>query len=611
MCGVVGFVSFRDEHNAPAPNLLRGVLKHRGPDRFAHIQLGPCTFWHFRLSVIDPTDGGNQPLSTPCGRYTLIFNGEVYNYKALKKQFNLPCIGESDSEVVLLLFNAMGVDSLALLEGMFSLAIWDTQDKELTLARDRIGIKPLYYSKVTGLGFSFASELKGLQALGPTRPSNKHLADYFNLGFVPGQNTLFEGIHQVRPGCYIQLKDGKVNHREFYSLFDRVKERPSIPTSYDGAKKVLRELIYKSVEDRLVADVPLGCFLSGGIDSSLVVAVAQNLLGSKLQTFSIGFKEAAFNEAYYAEKIAHHLGCEHREKVFEQKDLLDIFSNYLSMTGQPFGDTSLLPTSLVSQFAREHVTVALSGDGGDEGFLGYGMYTWAKRLDNILFRNAGRLANPFIKSLGSSRYKRAFGLFEEHKKENRQRHIFSQEQYFFSQKEIRSLQIEECSFSSQPPIPSWMNAQEKQAFFDYCWYLPDDLLVKVDRASMAQSLEVRVPLLDHRIVEFALGLPVHWKKRNSVTKYILKDILFDLVPKEYFNRPKQGFSVPLAQYLKGPLRPWVEKHLMRGVIERHGWVDASIVEQYKTRFFTRGDNYLYHRIFLLSMLHQWLEKQDD
>ena len=472
MCGIVGFVSFRDDKNAPSSNLLKGVLNHRGPDRFAHTQLGPCSLWHFRLSVINPTDSGNQPLSTPCGRYTLIFNGEVYNYLTLKKQYNLPCKGQSDSEVVLLLFNALGVDSLALLEGMFALAIWDAQEKELTLARDRIGIKPLYYSSTTGVGFSFASEIKGLQALGETCPSKKHLADYLNLGFVPGQNTLFEGIHQVGPGYYLQLKDGKVYHQAFYSLFDRVNEKPSVPTSYDSAKKELRDLIYKSVEDRLVADVPLGCFLSGGIDSSLVVAVAQNLLGSKLQTFSIGFKEAAFNEASHAAKIAQYLGCDHREKVFEQKDLLDIFSNYLSMTDQPFGDTSLLPTSLVSQFAREHVTVALSGDGGDEGFLGYGMYTWAKRLDGVLLRNAGRLANPLVKSFGSSRYKRAFGLFENHKKEYRQRHIFSQEQYFFSQKEIRKLQLGTSSFSPQPPIPSWMSAQERQAFFDYCWYLP-------------------------------------------------------------------------------------------------------------------------------------------
>ena len=608
MCGIVGLVSLRDEENTLSPDLLRGLLKHRGPDRFAYTQIGLCTLWHFRLSVIDPSAGGNQPLSTPCGRYTLIFNGEIYNYRALKKQFNLPCRGQSDSEVVLLLFNALGVSAIPLLEGMFSLAIWDAQDKELTLARDRIGIKPLYYSQTNGVGFYFASEIKGLQALNQLSPSNKYLADYLSLGFVPGENTLFEGIHQIKPGTYLQLKNGSVSHRTFYSLFENVKEKPSLPASYDAAKKSLRELIYKSIEDRLVADVPLGCFLSGGIDSSLVVAVAQNLLGGKLQTFSIGFKEAAFNESSHAAKIAGYLGCEHRERIFEQKDLLSIFSNYLTMTDQPFGDTSLLPTSLVSQFAREHVTVALSGDGGDEAFLGYGMYTWAKRLDSDLFRHAGRLASPLVKRLGSSRYKRAFALFEDHAKEERQRHIFSQEQYFFSKKEISALQLGASRFSSQPPSPPWMSAQEKQAFYDYCWYLPDDLLVKVDRASMAHGLEVRVPLLDRRIVEFALGLPIHYKKRKSVTKYILKDILFDLVPKEYFNRPKQGFSVPLAQYLKGPLRPWVEEHLMREKVVKHGWVDSRLVEQYKMRFFKTGEDYLYHRVFLLSLLHQWLDK---
>ena len=608
MCGVLGLVSFDENKKHGSPDMLKEVLAHRGPDRFGYTQVGSCTLWHYRLSVIDPSDQGNQPLTTPCGRYTLIFNGEVYNYRALKKQFNLPCVGKSDSEVVLLLFKALGTESIALLEGMFSFAIWDAQENELTLARDRIGIKPLYYSQSHSGDFVFASEIKGIQSLAPRKPSDEHLSDYLSLGFVPGNNTLFEGVYQVKPGSYVQVKKDDVYYHTFYSLSDRVKEAPAPPKSYETAKKSLRELIYKSVEDRLVADVPLGCFLSGGIDSSLVVAVAQDILGGSLETFSIGFKEAAFNEASHAAVIAKYLGSEHREKVFEPKDLLDIFPNYLSITDQPFGDTSLLPTFLVSKFAREHVTVALSGDGGDEGFMGYGMYDWAKRLDNPLLRFAGQITSPMIKMLGSSRYKRAFMLFEGHDKYQRQRHIFSQEQYLFSQKEIDTLRPGISKVSPQPPFPAWMSAQEKQAYFDYCWYLPDDLLVKVDRASMANSLEVRVPLLDHRMVEFALKLPVHWKKRNTVTKYILKDILFDLVPEKYFNRPKQGFSVPLAQYIKGPLRPWVEQYLRRELVAKHNWVDVQAVEQYKTRFFNTGDDYLYHRIFLLSILHQWLEK---
>ena len=608
MCGIVGFVSFHDEKSAPTPHLLKGILNHRGPDRFAQTQVGPCSLWHFRLSVIDPSDRGNQPLTTPSGRYTLVFNGEVYNYQCLKKQFNLPCEGGSDSEVVLLLFEALGSKALDHLEGMFSLAIWDAQENELLLARDRIGIKPLFYTETDHSGFAFSSEIKGIRALQQVSPSKEYLADYLSLGFVPGENTLFQGIQQVKPGCYLRVKDGKISHHIFYSLYDRVKKKPSPPRSYSEAKKLLRELIYTSVSDRLVADVPLGCFLSGGVDSSLVVAVAQDLLGGNLKTFSIGFKEAAFNEASYAANIARYLNCEHHTKMFGQDDLIAIFSNYLSMTDVPFGDTSLLPTSLVSQFAREHVTVALSGDGGDEGFLGYGMYSWSKRLDSTMIRSAGRAISPLVKLFGNSRYKRSFALFERHKKDQRQRHIFSQEQYFFSQKEIDSLANKPCTPSPIPALPAWMSAEEKQAFFDYCWYLPDDLLVKVDRASMTHSLEVRVPLLDHRIVEFALGLPVHWKKRKSVTKYILKDILFNLVPKEYFNRPKQGFSVPLAKYLKGPLRPWVDQYLTRSVVTQHGWVEYSMVEKYKRRFYSKGEEYLYHRVFLLTILHQWLEK---
>ena len=608
MCGILGLVSLRDTKKEQSPERGKGILKHRGPDRFAFTQLGACTLWHYRLSVIDPSEHGNQPLTTSSGRYTLVFNGEVYNYQRLKKQFNLPCEGGSDSEVVLLLFEALGSKALEHFEGMFSLAIWDAQENELLLARDRIGIKPLFYAETKDNGFAFSSEIKGIQALEQVSPTKKYIADYLSLGFVPGENTLFQGVQQVKPGCYLRVKNGKISHHTFYSLYDRVKKEPSPPGSYSEAKKLLRELIYTSVSDRLVADVPLGCFLSGGIDSSLVVAVAQDLLGGNLKTFSIGFKEAAFNEASYAANIAHCLNCEHHTKMFGQDDLLDIFSNFLSMTDAPFGDTSLLPTALVSQFAREHVTVALSGDGGDEGFLGYGMYSWSKRLDSEMLRSVGRAASPLVKLFGNSRYKRAFALFERHNKDQRQRHIFSQEQYFFSQKEIGSLANKPSVPSPIPPLPAWMSAEEKQAFFDYCWYLPDDLLVKVDRASMAHSLEVRVPLLDHRIVEFALRLPVHWKKRKSVTKYILKDILFDLVPKEYFNRPKQGFSIPLATYLKGPLRPWVDQHLTRNVVTKHGWVKYSMVEEYKRRFYSKGEEYLYHRVFLLTLLHQWLEK---
>ena len=611
MCGILGLVSFDKNKISIKPDLLKDVLHHRGPDRFGHTQLGPCTLWHYRLSVIDPSDSGNQPLTTSSGRYTLIFNGEIYNYQSLKKRFKLPCKGESDSEVVLLLFEALGLKALNHLEGMFSLAIWDAQENELLLARDRIGIKPLFYSQTDGARFCFSSEIKGIQALQRVNPSKKYLADYLSLGFVPGENTLVQGIRQVKPGFYLRLKHGEISLHSFYSLFDEVKKKPLVPTSYDETKKCLRDLIYKSVEDRLVADVPLGCFLSGGIDSSLVVAIAQDLLGGNLKTFSIGFKEDAFNEASHAANIARFLGCEHREKIFEQDELLDIFSNYLSMTDQPFGDTSLLPTSLVSAFAREQVTVALSGDGGDEGFLGYGMYSWANRLNNPFLRFAGRFTSPIVNALGNSRHKRAFALFGKHNKDERPRHIFSQEQYLFGQKEIRNLGLKQDGYTPIPLLPSWMSAQERQAFFDYSWYLPDDLLVKVDRASMAHSLEVRVPLLDHRIVEFALRLPVHWKKRKSVTKYILKDILFDMVPKEYFNRPKRGFSIPLAQYLKGPLRAWVNKYLKKEIIYKHRWVEYSAVEHYRKRFFDKGEDYLYHRLFLLALLHQWLEEQSN
>ena len=606
MCGILGHIGREAER--PGAQEIQNVLQHRGPDNFGFSRVGNCSFWHYRLSILDTSELGNQPLKSPCGQYTMVFNGEIYNYRKLRKDHALPCVSNSDSEVVLLLYQKMGVKMLSLLQGMFSIAIWNKNNDSLFLARDRMGIKPLFYTQNPN-GFFFSSEIKGLKALTPLVPSNKYLGDYLSLGFVPETNTFYNGVYKVRPGQYIQIENQQVSHHDYYVLHDVFHKKPALSKSYGQAKNQLRKLLYQGVEERLISDVPLGCFLSGGIDSSLVASIAQNIHGSPLKTFSIGFEENMFNESVFADHVAQHIGSEHYNKMFDQGHLIDIFSNYLALVDQPFGDTSLLPTSLVSQFAREHVTVALSGDGGDEGFMGYGMYTWAQRLSNPYLTMAGRIARPVVDAFGASRYKRAFGLFGPHDKEQRQRHIFSQEQYLFSEVEVANLVVENKGLSPCPPLPSWMIAQEKQAFFDYSWYLPDDLLVKVDRASMASSLEVRVPLLDHRIVEFAIGLPLSWKKRKSVTKYILKDILFDHVPESLFNRPKQGFSVPLAQYIKGPLRPWVEQYLKDDVVRNHGWVFPSLVEQYKRRFFERGEEYLYHRIFLLAMLHQWLEKE--
>ena len=288
MCGVLGLVSFDENKKHGSPDMLKEVLAHRGPDRFGYTQVGSCTLWHYRLSVIDPSDQGNQPLTTPCGRYTLIFNGEVYNYRALKKQFNLPCVGKSDSEVVLLLFKTLGTESIALLRGMFSFAIWDAQENELTLARDRIGIKPLYYSQSHSGDFVFASEIKGIQSLAPSKPSDEHLSDYLSLGFVPGNNTLFEGL----PGQTRVLRSGKddVYYHTFYSLSDRVKEAPAPPKSYETTKSLCGSSS-ESVEDRLVADVPLRVLLSGGVDSSWWLLLHKTSLEEAYKPFQLGLKK--------------------------------------------------------------------------------------------------------------------------------------------------------------------------------------------------------------------------------------------------------------------------------------------------------------------------------
>ena len=379
-------------------------------------------------------------------------------------------------------------------------------------------------------------------------------------------------------------------------------------TNYKNAKDKLNHLLTESVKRRMISDVPLGTFLSGGIDSSLITAIAQKLSPTPIKTFSIGFKESKFNESIYAQKVAETLKTDHHEFMVSENDVLNLVDTFFNTYDEPYADSSGFPTLLVSQLAKQKVSVILSGDGGDELFLGYGMYNWATRLNKPLIQTF-RKPIAFGLSKLDNRYKRISNLFQYQNKSKLKSHIFSQEQYYFSEKEISNIlnDTERVFFDESIHSKRKLTASESQSIFDIKNYLKDDLLVKVDRASMQSALEVRVPILDHTIVEFALNLNVNLKTKGNEHKYILKQVLYDYLPKELFDRPKWGFSIPLEKWLKTDLNYLLKQYTNKTIIEKYNILDYKQVKDLEFKYLS-GQSYLYNRLWLIVILHKNLEK---
>lgn len=607
MCGITGrigksnfdFQKFTD------------AIKHRGPnaDGFFLNELSTVQLGHRRLSILDLSTHANQPMVSACERYVIVFNGEVYNFKELQQEYNLTCSTTSDTEVILELFVKVGIKTPALLNGMFAFAIYDKQNDTTFIARDHIGIKPLFYSLNTD-GFTFSSELKSFKAIDfPLSINNEAIPYFLHVGYIPQPFTIYNEIQKFPAGHYaiIDSKNINFNPVEFWSV-ESVTEKEEI-TDENEALAQLKVILDKAITKQLVSDVPIGTFLSGGIDSSLVTAIAAKNAKIPIQTFSIGFHEAHLDESQYAEKIAAHLGTKHHTFKVSQSEILPLVTELLDVYDEPFGDSSAFPTMLVSKLAKQQVTVTLGGDGGDELFLGYGMYTWAERLAKNWVPIA-RKPIVLISQLLPNRYKRAAQVFDYSLKENIKSHIFSQEQYLFSENELKSLLlIPKNNFNSFNNIKSKrdLSASESQSFWDIEHYLKDDLLVKVDRATMHYSLETRVPLLDIDLINFSLNLDSKLKKQNGISKYLLKKVLFELVPKELFDRPKKGFSIPLVKWLKEDLRFLQDEYLSKQVISQFGYVKYEAVKLLQDRF-NKGESYLYNRIWHLIVLHWWLVK---
>ena len=609
MCGIAGFISSQlDKVNLSS---MTDSLAHRGPnasglfyDPTNNIGLG-----HRRLSIIDLSASANQPMESGCKRYTVVFNGEIYNYHEIAEELNTPLKTNSDTEVIVEAFAKWGVDFVKKLNGMFTISIYDTKTNNLYLFRDRIGIKPLYYHWNQS-DFLFASELKSIKSSGIELTINKQaIASFLHLGYIPQNHTIYQNTFKLPAGSYGVFEKNKFEIIPFWKPEDCIKKETI--TDYREAKNLLKTELNLAVEKRLISDVPLGTFLSGGIDFSLVTALAAKHSPTKLNTFSIGFKDAKHDESAYAKKVAQHLNTNHHEFILTQDDALNELDKIMNNFDQPFADSSALPTFLVSKMAKKHVSVCLSGDGGDELFMGYGSYNWAKRLSNPFLWSLRKPISTVLNMSPIPIHKRASWLFKGNKAGIKS-HIFSQEQYLFSEKELnRILKSNDSNYFSsinnEQEMARLLTPGENQAFFDLKNYLKDDLLVKVDMVSMQNSLEVRVPLLDHNVVSLALNIDQQHKFHSDGTqKFILKDILYDHVPKHFFDRPKWGFSIPLEKWLQKELHYLIDQYLHPNVLNEHGIFNVSEVLNLVNRF-NNGETYLYNRLWAIIVLNRFLQ----
>ncbi len=610
MCGITGIFNYGNNITKPDISGSVNALLHRGPDNNSIWEQDNIALGHTRLSVIDLSENANQPMFSKSGNSVIVFNGEIYNYKQIAGIYNIK--SGSDTEILLEAFEKTGPSIFEKLNGMFAFVIYNIKSKTLYLARDRIGIKPLFYYSDNNI-FAFASELKSLLKIqyinNKKRVNKSSISQFLNFGYIPEADTFFENIKKFPSGCFGCLTDKKqeIDIKPYWTIEDNIL--PQTLSNFSKAKQQLDLLLNKSVEHRMISDVPLGTFLSGGIDSGLITSIAQKISEKPVKTFTIGFKDNDFNEAAYAKNIAKYLRTDHHEFIVSEKDVLELVDDFFNTYDEPFADSSGFPTLLVSKLARKYVTVILSGDGGDELFHGYGAYKWAKRLNNPLLKTF-RQPVAAILSTQSNRYKRAAGLFRYENGKTLKSHIFSQEQYFFSIPEIKKLLVNNNTLlkvDENIVSPRKLTKTEEQSVFDIKNYLKDDLLTKVDRASMTHSLEVRVPMLDHNVVEFALNLHPSLKINKGEQKFLLKQLLYDYIPEKYFARPKQGFAIPLSKWLKNELYYLIEKYLSEDMILKFNIVKYGEVQNLIKKYLT-GQVFLYNRLWILIVLHYNLYK---
>ncbi|MBI3858364.1 MAG: asparagine synthase (glutamine-hydrolyzing) [Planctomycetes bacterium] len=642
MCGLCGFLTpgpLAEESEAILGPMTE-TLRHRGPDdsglwtdRAAGVALG-----HRRLSILDLSPLGHQPMESACGRYVAAFNGEIYNFADLRKDLEgrgHKFRGHSDTEIMLSAFTEWGLaGALPRFNGMFAIALWDRRDRTLSLVRDRLGEKPLYYGWC-GDSFLFGSELKALRAHPRFKAeiNREALALYLRHNYVPAPLSIYSGILKLPAATIVTVDPRRPGLLPEPLPYWSAKEQAGLAASADSEEQLSRELedlLRDAVRLRMHADVPLGAFLSGGVDSSAIVALMQAQSSRPVRTFSIGFREEGYNEAEDAARVARHLKTDHTELYVTPAESQAVIPLLPRLYDEPFSDSSQIPTFLVSRLARQSVTVSLSGDGGDELFGGYNRYLLGQRI----WRRVGWLPRP-LRSLAGRAIRtvpraawdavmKVFSLFLEpgarkrrfgeqiHKLGGVMSKVDPEAMYLglISHWNLSDGVVLGAPRESRIPFasnswPKLPDFTQKMMLMDLLTYLPDDILVKVDRASMGVGLEARVPFLDHRLVEFSLRLPLSFKIREGTTKWILRQVLCRHVPKELIERPKMGFGVPIDAWLRGPLRDWAEDLLGESRLRREGYFDpAPIRERWEAHVSGRQD-WHYH-LWDILMFQAWL-----
>jgi asparagine synthase (glutamine-hydrolysing) len=626
---------------------MADTLLHRGPDtdgvwvdERAGVGLG-----FRRLAILDLSPQGHQPMRSTDGRYTIVFNGEIYNYLTLRAVLETEghapdWRGHSDTEVMLAAFSAWGVErTLVRMVGMFAFALWDSQERTLHLARDRLGEKPLYYGWA-GSAFVFGSELKALRAHPGFRREvdREALALYLRYGYVPTPWSIYRGVRKLPPASHLALSADGLAHRAdpapapYWSVEESARSGLAHPFEGDdeAAASALDALLRDAVAGQMIADVPLGAFLSGGIDSSTVVALMQAQSSQPVKTFTIGFHEDGYDEASHARAIAKHLGTDHTELYVTPREAQDVVPLLPQLYDEPFADSSQIPTHLVSRLARQRVTVSLSGDGGDELFGGYNRYFWGTALwrrigwmppgGRALVANAITLLSPaawdgVFRALGPllpAKLRQPAAGDKAHKMAgliatpDREALYESLVALWREPGVVRGAPEELCDTPARFGTVEAPEVAQRMMYLDAVSYLPDDILVKVDRAAMGVSLETRVPLLDHRVVEFAWRLPFGMKVRDGRGKWLLRRVLAQYVPRELFERNKMGFGIPLEHWLRGPLRAWAERLLDPRRLDGEGWFDPAPVRRLWQQHLS-GDWNRQHALWTVLMFQAWLD----
>lgn len=611
MCGITAVFDRSQGDLRPLVGAMTDTLCHRGPDDEGAWQSdeGHVALGHRRLSIVDLSPLGRNPMVSSDGRYWITYNGEVYNFRALRAELEhsgYTFRSQTDTEVMLAAYDRWGIGCLQKFVGMFAFALWDATRRELVLARDRLGKKPLYYAEYEGR-VAVASELKAIAAdrSFPRTVDPRAVALYLRYGYVPAPLSIYQHARKLPPAHYAIVRDGRVDMHRYWDPVQFAVDRG--PTDADMAERRLEDLLRDAVGLRMLADVPVGAFLSGGIDSSLVVALMQEQSGLPVKTFTIRFDDPAFNEADDAAAVARHLKTDHYEQTCDARQMLAVIDLLPDAFDEPFADSSAIPTYLVSRIARDRVTVALSGDGGDELFFGYPRYRHHMNTGWVLGapRPLRRAAAAVIGAVQRRKFRRAADVLRVEGDDRYHRFIS-----WWHSEEVRQLTRGDAEAN-----PTYVDLRRRAArldpiaqplLIDLVTYLPEDILTKVDRASMQVSLETRCPLLDHRVVEFALGLPLDLKWRDGTTKWLLRRMLARRVPTALTDRPKMGFGVPLTSWLLGPLRSRADRLFESSQLEAVG-IDARRARD-EWRRFAAGGSEQSPQIWNLVALAMWAER---